>query len=124
MFNSTILDVAIGMIFVYLLLSLMCSAANEVIELHLKNRAVDLERGIRELLNDRSRTAGIVKAVYDHPLISGLFEKTYESGRLSWFRRLLGHVNLPSYIPARNFALALMDTKMPQLPAAPADQKP
>ena len=46
MFNSTILDVAIGMIFVYLLLSLMCSAANELIELWLKNRAADLERGL------------------------------------------------------------------------------
>ena len=50
MFNSTILDVAIGMIFIYLLLSLMCSAANEMIELMLKKRAIDLERGIRELL--------------------------------------------------------------------------
>ncbi len=36
MFNSNILDVAIGMIFVYLLLSLMCTAANEMIELMLK----------------------------------------------------------------------------------------
>ncbi len=43
MFNSTILDVAIGMIFVYLLLSLMCSAASEIIELMLKKRAIDLE---------------------------------------------------------------------------------
>src|SRR5438034_355636 len=52
MFNTQILDVAIGLIFVYLLLSLICSAANEVIELWLKNRAADLERGLRELLND------------------------------------------------------------------------
>ena len=50
MFNSTILDVAIGMIFVYLLLSLICSAAHEMIEYWLKKRASDLERGVRELL--------------------------------------------------------------------------
>ena len=42
MFNSNILDVAIGMIFIYLLRSLMCSAANEIIELMLKKRAIDL----------------------------------------------------------------------------------
>ena len=53
MFNSNIIDVAIGMIFIYLLLSLMCSAANEIIELMLKKRAIDLERGIRELLSVR-----------------------------------------------------------------------
>ena len=46
MFNSNIIDVAIGMIFIYLLLSIMCSAANEIIELMLKKRAIDLERGI------------------------------------------------------------------------------
>ena len=112
MFNSTILDLVIGMIFVYLLLSLMCSAANEIIELHLKNRAVDLERGIRELLNDRDRASGIVEAIYKHPLVNGLFEKSYNPDRLTKWRRFLGHVNLPSYIPARNFALALMDTKL------------
>ena len=49
MFNSTILDVAIGMISTIPAES-MCSAANEIIELMLKKRAIDLERGIRELL--------------------------------------------------------------------------
>ena len=120
MFNSTILDVAIGMIFVYLLLSLMCSAANELIELWLKNRAADLERGIRELFNDRNRTTGLVERIYSHPLVSGLFEKPYDATRLNWFKRLLGLVNLPSYIPARNFALALMDTNFPDAAGARA----
>src|SRR5438128_10220010 len=56
MFGSPILDVAIGMIFVYLLLSLICSAANELVELFLKKRARQLERGLYELLtNDTGR---------------------------------------------------------------------
>ena len=38
MFGSEMLDVAIGMIFIYLLVSLICSAANELIERQLKNR--------------------------------------------------------------------------------------
>jgi len=72
MFNTTVIDVVIGLVFVYLLLSLMCSAANEMIEGWLKNRAADLERGLRELLKDPQGN-GLVKKVYDHPLISGLF---------------------------------------------------
>jgi hypothetical protein len=44
------LDVAIGMIFTYLLLRLICSAINEVIERQLKNRATDLEQGRRTVL--------------------------------------------------------------------------
>jgi hypothetical protein len=111
MFNSNILDVAIGMIFVYLLLSLMCSAANEIIELMLKKRAIDLERGIRELLcpGTDSGTDDIVAKLYNHALINNLFGGTYEESRIgSKLRRVL-RTQLPSYIPARSFALALMD---------------
>ena len=53
MFGSTILDIAIGMAFVYLLLSLVCSAANEIIEAILKGRAKHLEAGIRNLLGNK-----------------------------------------------------------------------
>jgi hypothetical protein len=119
MFNSTILDVAIGMIFVYLLLSLLCSAANEIVELFLKKRASDLERGVRELLEPQgaSGAAGLVKKLYNHPLINGLFPGKYENSRItSWWRYVRG-TKLPSYIPARNFALALMDLIMPGTPA-------
>jgi len=81
---STVVDVAIGLIFVYLLLSLMCSAANEIIELLLKKRAIDLERGIRELLapGTSSGDKGIVKDLYNHPLINNLFGKRYENSRI------------------------------------------
>ena len=112
MFNSTIIDVVIGMVFVYLLLSLMCSAANELIELWLKNRATDLERGLRELLKDPDGK-GLVQQVYDHPLINGLFEGGYDPQKLGMLDRVLGRVNLPSYIPAQNFALAIFDTVFP-----------
>ncbi|HEV7645405.1 MAG TPA: hypothetical protein VGO50_15790 [Pyrinomonadaceae bacterium] len=44
------LDVAIGMIFVFLLLSLICSALTEMIEAFMKQRAFELEKGIREML--------------------------------------------------------------------------
>jgi hypothetical protein len=131
MFNSEILDVAIGLIFVYLLLSLMCSAANEIIELWLKNRSADLERGLRELLNDDKGT-GLVKDLYSHHLVNGLFKGQYNealySGFSGWVKRLFGRGQLPSYIPARNFALALMDmiprVTPPTAPAAPGSDAP
>ena len=44
MFNSGILDVTLGLIFIYLLLSLVCTAGAEIIEARLKMRASDLER--------------------------------------------------------------------------------
>ena len=74
MFNTSIIDVAIGMVFIYLLLSLLCTATNELIELLVKKRATDLERGIRELLqpDSTSGTKGIVQDIYNHPLVNGL----------------------------------------------------
>jgi hypothetical protein len=124
MFNSNLLDVAIGMIFVYLLLSLICSAAHEVIEGWLKNRATDLERGIREMLdpNSAAEEDSIVAKLYSHSLLNGLYKGTYaqfvsyrnKPFPVRWLIRLFSTwPKLPSYIPARNFALALMDTILP-----------
>src|SRR5580692_7422161 len=103
MFGSTMLEVAIGLVFIYLLLSLVCSAAKEGLEAFMKKRAIDLERGIRELLDDPEGTR-LVKKLYEHPLIDGLFRGNFDSekGGRFWSR-------LPSYIPAPNFAVALID---------------
>ena len=136
MFNSQILDVAIGIIFVYLLLSLICSAANEIIEIALKKRAIDLERGIRELLvPGKSRWLvkrtddDIVQKLYNHPLINGLFGGFYESSRIRNPLRYIWRTKLPTYIPSRNFALALMDlilpgTQIPPPPKSPSASPP
>jgi len=55
MFNSGILELAIGLIFVYLILGLMCTSANESISTALKWRAKTLETGIRLLLAEGFR---------------------------------------------------------------------
>src|SRR3569832_2310183 len=108
---SFIIDVAIGLVFVYLLLSLMCSAANEIIELWLKKRAIDLERGIREMLAPGSKSGArdIVQKLYDHALVNNLFDSTYNGSRIGSPLRYVLRTHLPSYIPARSFAQALMD---------------
>jgi hypothetical protein len=110
MFGSSILEVAIGMVFVYLLMSLICSAVNELIEAALKNRATDLERGIRELFNQVGG-GGFVEKFYKHPLIHGLFTGPYGREASAVIKALdyLKPTNLPAYIPAGNFSSALID---------------
>src|SRR5437879_3572336 len=100
MFGSTVLEVAIGLVLNYLLFSLACSAAKEGLEALMKKRAIDLERGVRELLDDPDGTA-MAARVYKHPLIDGLFKGTFDTEKGGWLWS-----NLPSYIPAQNFALA------------------
>ncbi len=125
MFDSDILEVAIGLAMVFALVSTICTAVRELIESWLKTRASYLEYGIRQLLND-PQARGIARDVFDHPLVSGLyignFEKTGEAKtpaggsennvandnppRRKWNAR---NKNLPSYIPSTNFAKALID---------------
>jgi hypothetical protein len=91
--GSIVLEVAIGLLFVYLLLSLLCSAISEYIEAKFNNRAKYLHRGITLLLNDTDRGGvDLAKQLYEHGLIRPLYRD--------------GH-KLPSYIPSRTFALAL-----------------
>jgi hypothetical protein len=109
MFGSEILEVVIGVIFVFILVSVICSSVREGIEAILKSRAAYLEHGIRQLLHD-SKAEGLVKSFYNHPLIFSLYSGEYQP-RESFSRPslLTSGRNLPSYIPSSNFALALMD---------------
>jgi hypothetical protein len=99
LFGSTALEVAIGMIFVFLLLSLLCSAVVEYIEAKLSYRSKDLEKGIRLLLDQSPEAGGgsLSARLYEHPLVKSLYRGE----------------KLPSYIPSRTFALALWDMAFP-----------
>ena len=103
MFGSEILDVAIGVALVFLMMSFLATAIREAIESVVKARAVYLERGIRQLLDDIDGN-GIAQAFYEHPLIFSLFQGDYDPKT----RRFLGRA-LPSYVPARSFADTLID---------------
>src|SRR5258706_7788839 len=119
---STVLDVAIGLVFVYLLLGLMASALQETVANILNLRGKQLQDAIKRLLSNSSDgTESILfKAVFEHPLVGNLSKAA-----------------LPSYVPARNFGLALVESlrgngKMPmftqvetaiaELPEGPARQ--
>jgi hypothetical protein len=117
MFNSGILDLVIGMMFVFLIFSLLVSGANEAIMRALAWRSRHLWRALRELLDGQSPTltkdqrpstatsaaptSSWTDRLYAHPLITG-FE-----GRLPTARSRLSH------IPTPDFAKALVDLIVP-----------
>jgi hypothetical protein len=98
MFGSVMLDVLIGLVLVFLLLSLMCSAIREVIAGWTRVRSKLLADGIGELLrNDEV----LIRAFYEHPNIWSLYRGDLDSAR--------EQQRLPSYIPSRAFAMTLLD---------------
>jgi hypothetical protein len=107
-FGSEILEVAVGMGFLYLLLSLLCSVITEAIARIFAMRSGTLRSGIRNLLSDPEGD-GLAKEFYEHPLIKGLY-------RQSWFDRTAKRGGKPSYISPNVFALALFDTVAPANP--------
>ncbi len=100
MFGSSVLEVAIGVVFVYLLLSLVVTAATELISGFLKWRSNSLWEGIRKLL-DADGAETWVKALYDHPLVNGMAQPDKFTGSPKG--------KGPSYIPSRTFAVALLE---------------
>lgn len=93
------LDIAIGVIFIYLILSLACTAANEIIARIFRSRAKNLESGIKNLLSDKDQP-GFEKKFYDHPMIKSLCRHKSNGKK-------------PSYIPPRTFSLVLLDLIAP-----------
>ena len=109
MFNSGIFDVMIGVFFVFTLTSTLCSAIREGLEAWLKTRASYLEYAIRELLHDRAGT-GLANDFFTHPLIFSLYQGDYAppSDVAKPLLSARGR-HLPSYIPSKSFATALLD---------------
>src|SRR5687768_16294759 len=102
LFGSTILEVAIGMFFLYKLLSIVCSGIHEVLAGWWIWRAKDLERGLGNLLCDPK----LFEEVFKHPLIKALGNTNAEARLVKWANRN-GCAGAPSYIPAGTFTLAL-----------------
>jgi hypothetical protein len=99
------LEVAIGLAFVFFLLSTLVSAITEGIAWATKQRAKQLEHGLAGLLGDNK----IATDVFNHALVQsdartpGTLQK---KRRLPWKKKK----QRPSYVSARNFSLALIDT--------------
>jgi hypothetical protein len=106
MLNSTVLEVAIGLVFCFASISLIASSINEAIASLFKLRGGSLLTGIKALLNDPHFT-GLAQSIYNHALINpqgaGLAKKQSEL------------TSKPSYIPSKQFAIAFIEV----LQAAP-----
>lgn len=135
-----IIEIILGLTFVYLLLSLLCTGINEYIAGILNKRGRELFRAVDDMLGSKE----VQDAFYGHPLITSLSPSHAEirerAAKLKerlwftrWFRRLYAWLDprlrsqrLPSYLPARNFALALLNSTdyaaielgVPRAPAA------
>jgi ElaB/YqjD/DUF883 family membrane-anchored ribosome-binding protein len=104
---GVILQVAIGLVFVYLLLALFVSAFQELLEAFLRRRADYLLSAIKELIGG-SGTGGSSAFSYlmTHPLITP--DATAPNAQLNESEVKPGKTT-PSYIPSKNFALVLIE---------------
>ncbi len=106
MFGSTVLEIAVGLVFIYLVLSLVCTSVNEYIAQMLGLRAENLYNAIHGLF-DGPDAERIAEDIYHHSMILKLGQKTNKIRSTSD-----GDVNVrkkPSYIPAATFSSALTD---------------
>ena len=99
--DSALIEIALGLLFVFVLFSVLVSAANEIIVGFFKSRSVSLWDGILVLFNGDQK---LRTAFYAHPLIKSL-EPPSSMGNMLATNRRKG----PSYIPPRTFAIALLD---------------
>jgi len=100
MFNSTILDVAVGLIFSFLAISFAVSAIVEALASIMKWRSRTLLSGIKELLSD-PQFNGLALDIYNHALVN-----PRDSGLAKQEQDLR---SLPAYIDPAQFAEALID---------------
>lgn len=101
MLDSPLVEIGLGLAFIFALFSLLVSAANEIIVALCKSRAASLWDGIGMLLNGDDE---LRKAFFAHPVIQSLTPPKSWGGWLTSARR-----NGPSYIEARTFAVVLLD---------------
>jgi len=110
--ESRIIDVAIGLALAFMVVSVLVSAVQEYIAGLLDMRSKKLEEGIKCLLfgvtdPEGSAEKDFIAELFKHPLLFNL-SKSLPTDK----------VLLPSYLPAENFARALIDTSAKQLQGA------
>jgi hypothetical protein len=100
MLGSTVLEVAVGLIFCYATVALIVSTVQEALASALSLRAHTLLDGIKSMLNDPKFT-GLARALYAHALVN-----PHDSGQAANPGALRAK---PSYIEPLHFAIALVD---------------
>ena len=104
---GSLLNVIIVLVFIYLAVSIACSAILEAAAAWLDTRARMLRARIVELLDDAS-VPGLAAKLYQHALIRGLGGRNGD----------------PAYIPSTQFASAVLAILREQQPASVSDMHP
>ncbi|MEH2157231.1 hypothetical protein [Nostoc sp.] len=134
-----VVDITLGLVFIYLILSLLASEIQELIATFLQWRAKHLKKSIELLLaggsetkdsdipgeeSDITKAEKLVQKLYNDPLINTLNQQTQEKieKHLRVVTKRIDKKGLgekqsgPSYLPSETFAITLLDTlKIPQL---------
>jgi len=119
--NFPALDVALGLIFIFFILSIVSSGINEAIASALRWRAQELERGLWELLRDPDlqdapeKAAAALEKLKAHPLIKPMLNPKNKATasaspplRGDGTPKTSRKTDLPAYIPSRTFTAALL----------------
>ena len=137
MFPTPAMDVAIGLILMYLMLSLLCTVVNEFIATKLSLRSKSLAAAIEQLIDDKT----LRDTFYKHGVIAGAMEVTrpgtqstvsavisIASTITDGLKRMIGRgpaappppanqkANHPSYLAGSTVALALIGSLDPATP--------
>ncbi len=91
---NVFIDVVIGLVTIFFLASMLASSVLEIIARMFAVRGKMMHEGLSRLVPDR----WVYLRLINHPMVSSLF------------RVRPGEGNPPSYLPARNFSIALIDT--------------
>ena len=103
MFNSTVLEVVIGLIFCYASVALIASSIYEAMASWINLRSKTLLCGLTELLNAKSEYGKkLLLTIYNDALAHPA-----GNGNASTFAQVK---NKPAYIPSKSFALALVSS--------------
>jgi hypothetical protein len=110
---GAVLDVAIGLIFLYLMTSLLVTIVQEGLATMMHLRARNLYDAIENLVGDPALLAhqeykNLVVDLYRHPLMQSLYRRARLDDKASP-AEFIRTAHLPSYIPSRTFAVVLLD---------------
>jgi hypothetical protein len=110
MFQNAAIDVAIGLILMYLMLSLLCTVANEFIATKLELRSSTLKDALQKLIDDPAVLANFK----DHGLIASNFRAASTGSQTTWEAVKSGGASVRASLPG---------APAPAAPAVAPDQE-
>ena len=102
MFETPVINVAIGLVFCFAATALAASTVTEALASLIKLRANSLVTGVQKMLND-PEFKGLALSIYNHALVHPQGDGGMGSSSRKW------SYHGPSYIKAGNFATAMID---------------